>query len=103
MSPITNETKIALLEKRMDDVEEFVKTVPATYVTKGEVETMIAQSVVSREDIKADLTEVLTLHGSAERRDTRNWVLELVKVLVTMIGTGGIATIIVALTAAPKG
>src|SRR5690242_6270070 len=103
MSPVTNETKIALLEARMDNVEAFVEKAPTTYVTKQEVQTMILQSVPTRDDYKADMVEVLTLHGSQEKRDTRNWVLELIKVLVTMIGTGGIATIIVALLQAPKG
>lgn len=103
MEPVSDETKIALLEKRMGDVEKFVEAVPDKYVTKVEVETMIAQSIPSRDEFKADMAEVLTLHGSAEKRDTRNWVLELIKVLVTMIGTGGIATIIVALASAPKG
>lgn len=103
MSPVTNETKIALLEQRMETVEKFVETAPTTYVTKAEVGTMIASAMVSREDFKADMVEVLTMHGASEKRDTRNWVLELIKVLVTMIGTGGIATIIVALASAPKG
>jgi hypothetical protein len=102
MSPVTNETKIALLEQRMETVEKFVETAPSTYVTKSEVGTMIASAMVSREDFKADMVEVLISHGASEKRDTRNWVLELVKVLVTMIGTGGIATIIVALASAPK-
>jgi hypothetical protein len=102
MSPVSTETEIALLKKRMDDVEGSVETLPTKFVTKQEVQSMIAESVPSREDYKADMVEVLTIHGSQEKRDTRNWVLELIKVLVTMIGTGGIATIIVALASAPK-
>lgn len=102
MGEQSTETKIALLETRMSSVEKFVEAAPEKFVTKGEVETMILQSTPSREDFKADMAEVLAVHGGQEKKDTRNWVLELVKVVVTMVGTGGIATIIVALATAPK-
>ncbi len=92
------EVKVALLEQRLETVEGKIENVPQTYSTKQEVQLALAQSSLSKDELKQVFTEVI----SAEKRDTRNWVLELVKVLVTMVGTGGIATIIVALASAPK-
>ena len=100
MSPVTDETKIALLEKRMDDVEKFVESVPEKFVTKAEVETMIAQSMPSREDFKNDMAEVLTSRLLSERRETRSWFKDIFSIVITAACTGGGLELIRYLTSA---
>lgn len=109
MPELSTETEIALLKSRMDNVEEFVKTAPEKFVTHQEAENMIAQSVPSREDIKSDMTEAFTMalasQGNQKREDrkeTRQWVIEILKILATVIGTGGLITIYQIATAGIK-
>lgn len=109
MSPVSNETKLALLEQRMDNVERRVESVASERPTIQEVEVLIAKSVPSREDIKNDMAEAFTMalasQGEQKREDkqaTRQWVIEILKILATVIGTGGLITLYQLVTAGVK-
>ncbi len=84
------DVKVALLEQRLETVEGKIENVPQTYATKQEVQLALAQSSLSKDELKQVFSEIMI----ADRQAKRNWVIEFIKVTGPLLGAGGIYAII---------
>jgi len=91
------EVRVALLESRLETVDRTLEEVPKLYVTKPEMELALNSVTPSKDLIKEAMQEVLTAQVSNEKQAKRNWLLDMFKIAVGALGTGGVIALIQAL------